>query len=124
MYDGEDDDFENADPHTLARTTDPDTSKEAAYAALTGKLQKIAYTYILALGPNGMTIRELEDKYGRGRNVRGGSMSARPNDLEKKGLIFYLGDRRGRSRVMRVKEWEGKLKLDGEKVVPCSPKKL
>ena len=51
-------------------------------------------------------------------------MSARPNDLEKKGLIFYLGDRRGRSRVMRVKEWEGKLKLDGEKVVPCSPKKL
>ena len=114
MYDGEDDDFENADPHTLARTTDPDTSKEAAYAALTGKLQKIAYTYIL----------ELEDKYGRGRNVRGGSMSARPNDLEKKGLIFYLGDRRGRSRVMRVKEWQGKLKLDGEKVVPCSPKKL
>jgi anaerobic selenocysteine-containing dehydrogenase len=121
MYDDDDDDFENADPHTLARTTDPDTSKEAAYSALTGKLQKIAYNYILASGANGMTIRELEDKYGRGRNVRGGSMSARPNDLEKKGLIFYLGDRRGRSRVMRVKEWEGKLKLDGEKVVFCDP---
>ena len=118
MSDDYDGFFEDADPHTLARITDPDTSKEAAYAVLTGKLQKIAYNYILASGANGMTIRELEDKYGRGRNVRGGSMSARPNDLEKKGLIFYLGDRRGKSRVMRTKEWEGKLKFDGVKVTP------
>ena len=52
-----------------------------------------------------------------GRRVTGGTISGRPKDLETEGLIFYLGDKRDRSRVMRTKEWEGKLELYGDEVI-------
>lgn len=113
------DDFDDTDTFKLHRSSDPLTSAIGAHIVNTAQLKKIVYEMVKEAGRHGITPKEAEVKYERmtGKRVRGGTISGRPKDLETEGLIFYLEDKRDRSRVMRTKEWEGKLELYGDEVI-------
>jgi len=113
------DDFDDTDTFKLYRSSDPVTSAIGAHIVNTAQLKKIVYEMVKEAGRNGITPKEAEVNYERitGKRVTGGTISGRPKDLETEGLIFYLGDKRDRSRVMRTKEWEGKLELYGDEVI-------
>ena len=49
-------------------------------------------------GTNGITIREMTKKF---PEMPSSSITSRPNELEKLGLIFYAGDKRDGSRIIR-----------------------
>tara|TARA_R100000808_G_scaffold24974_1_gene60060 strand:- start:4240 stop:4608 length:369 start_codon:yes stop_codon:yes gene_type:complete len=108
------DDFDTTDPFKLYRSDDPETSAIGAHIVNSAHLKQIVYAMVKESGMRGLTPKEAEVAYEKllGRRVTGGTISGRPKNLEEDGLIFYLGDKRDNSRVMRVKDWDGKLFLN------------
>lgn len=100
--------------YKLARSDDPTTSKEAA-DTVAGKLGKMQ-TYVLSLvaeaGERGITIKEMQLAH---PEKRPSSLSSRPNELEKKGLVFYDG-RRGGSMVIKLTKYRGVGNSAGEEL--------
>ena len=93
-------------PTHLYRANDPITSIEAAESFEPTKVQKMVLVAIKALGPciYNEVLDYCENKYGR---MSSSTVSSRFNELEKKGLIEFTGEKRvGRSgrqqRVMRA----------------------
>ena len=97
----ENDLFRDTPPFRIARTDDPQTSKDAAAIAPTGKMRNLVYDLIVAAGKNGTTIKEMVKA---NPDIQASSITSRPNELEKQGLVGYQGDRRNGSRVIRAIE--------------------
>jgi len=90
--------FENIEPYKLHRKNDPETSKQAARSVKLSKARAFVFSLIEKAGENGITIKEmLADNL----HLSTSSISSRPNELEKLNLIFYKGDKRNNSRVIR-----------------------
>ena len=98
-------------PYKIARTTDPETSKEAAKIAPTGALRQFVLAEVVKAGKNGVTAKELckenPDKSHSG-------ITSRPNELEKAGLVFYRGDKRDGARIIRAAEHDSGYRLCGK----------
>lgn len=95
------------EPHKLARREDPDTSKEAAKAIDTTRLERMVHEAIRSYGDRGCCAFQLLEH--RFRDLPYSSVTARFSALERKGLITCGPDKRkgpsGRSqRVMRATE--------------------
>ena len=90
--------FEDIEPHKLHRSGDVETSKAAAYLVPQGYMRKFVLLKVKEAGSRGITGKELTSKY---TEYSHSSISSRPNELEKLGLIFYAGDKRENSRVLR-----------------------
>ena len=98
-----DDLFDDTPAHKLARTTDPQTSKDAATAAPTGKMRKFVLDLIILAGKNGTTNKEMTRA---NAHIQASSITSRPNELEKAGHVFYRGDKRDGCRVIRSSEYD------------------
>ena len=92
--------------YKLARRDDPDTSKDAAdtVAGNLGKMHQFVLSLIEEAGERGITIKELQLAH---REKRPSSRSSRPNELEKKGLVFYEGRRDGSMVIKLIKYQSG-----------------
>jgi hypothetical protein len=90
--------FDNIEPHKLHRKNDPQTSRDSAYSISLGKTRAFVLGLIEEAGVGGITIRDMIKKF---PEISPSSISSRPNELEKLNLIFYLGDKRNGSRVIR-----------------------
>ena len=90
--------FENIEPHKLHRKNDPQTSKDAAYTMNISKARAFVLNLIEEAGNKGTTTREMTRKFPEKSDS---SITSRPNELEKLNLIFYKGDKREGSRVIR-----------------------
>lgn len=88
------------DNRKLARNTDPETSKEAAarVSLRITKMRKFVLDMIKQAGSEGITGKEMTKTH---KELSTSSISSRPNELEKMGLVFYKGDKRDGSRVIR-----------------------
>jgi len=86
--------------HTLARNTDPQTSKDAAarVSLRITKMRKFVLDMVQQAGAKGITGKEMTKMH---PELSNSSISSRPNELEKMGLVFYKGDKRDGSRVIR-----------------------
>ena len=109
-------DFENCEAFKLFRNTDPSTSKEAAFLIDTKQIGRFVYQVVKDAGIDGITIPEMQRKHAS----TGGTLSSRPNELEKAGKIFYAGDKRtpfnqggSEGRVMRAAEYKKFFREDG-----------
>ena len=96
-------------PHELHRSTDPDTSTEAAEALDTTKLEADVYNFIKSSGDDGVTIAQCVLHF---NPTSQSSITSRPAALERKGLIYYAGDTRTgasnrQQRVIRVNRRKG-----------------
>ena len=89
----------NSPPHTIARRTDPQTSYDAAAKAPTGKMRQFVFDLIEQSGPDGTTIKEM---VAANPDIPTSSITSRPNELEKQGLVHYRGDKRDGARIIRV----------------------
>jgi len=98
-----DDLFDDTPAHKLARTTDPQTSKDAATAAPTGKMRKFVFDLINSSGKEGITIKEMTQAH---PHIQSSSITSRPNELEKAGHVFYRGDKRDGGRVIRSSDYD------------------
>lgn len=100
--DDENDTFDLFEPHKLARADDPDTSKEAANS-LEGDLSRLRAAVLKAIedaGMEGLTLKELQLMFS---GTTGGTISSRPNELRKQGLVFHVeNDKRGTPRKGNV----------------------
>jgi len=97
-------DLFGTEPYKLHKADSPDTSVEAAYAVNTTKLEELVFNAIKASGNHGVTASILLRMYAERPYS---SITARFAALERKGMIYYQGDKRkgisGRNqRVMRV----------------------
>ena len=90
--------FKDTEPYKLHRKNDPFTSKEAAYSVPSGKMRQLVFTLIEESGERGITAKEIMRKH---PSIKYSSITARPTELEKLGLIFYKGDKRDSARVIR-----------------------
>jgi hypothetical protein len=90
--------FKNIYPFKLSRKGDPETSRNAAFATDVARRRAFVLNLIQQAGARGTTIKEMTNA---NPNVPTSSISSRPNELEKLGLIFYLGDKRDGARVIR-----------------------
>ena len=90
--------FDDVSPHKLHRKNDPETSKEAARTAPLSKRRAFVLNLIEEAGVRGVTIREMTKRF---PEMPSSSITSRPNELEKLGFIFYAGDKRDGSRVIR-----------------------
>lgn len=90
--------FDDVSPHKLHRKNDPETSKEAARTAPLSKRRAFVLNLIEEAGARGVTIREMTKRF---PEMPSSSITSRPNELEKLGFIFYAGDKRDGSRVIR-----------------------
>tara|TARA_R110000803_G_scaffold179230_1_gene241632 strand:+ start:132 stop:515 length:384 start_codon:yes stop_codon:yes gene_type:complete len=86
------------DTPALARNTDPETSKAAAAITDSAKLKAMVLEYIEGAGKYGITMAEVSEKSGLDKNT----VSPRSRPLEDAGDIFYQGDKRNGSRIMRT----------------------
>ena len=91
------------DPKELVRTTDPDTSHEAALTVDTSHLESLVYE-VICKHPNGVIADDVERELSY---LRSHSITPRFAPLIRKGFIFDTGERRmassGRSqRVVKV----------------------
>lgn len=84
------------DPKKLARSSDPDTSKQAAQRVNSGSWESKVHRAIIAAGLYGATIAEVSEIY---CNVSLVTISPRFAPLANKGLIFDSGWRRDRRIV-------------------------
>ena len=91
----------NSPPHTIARRTDPQTSYDAAAKAPTGKMRQFVFDLIEQSGPDGTTIKEM---VAANPDIQASSITSRPNELEKQGLVHYRGDKRDGARMPRMTE--------------------
>ena len=90
-------------PKELVRTTDPDTSHQAAVSVDTSKLEALVYE-VIAKHPEGCIADDVEHELAY---LRSHSVTPRFAPLIRKGFIYDTGERRkassGRSqRVMKV----------------------
>lgn len=92
--------------HTLHRKDAPATSVAAAHRVDVTKREQEIYDLIFAAGKRGVTIKELASDH---PEIPYPTISARPGGLEKKGLIYYAGDKREGARVMRAMEHQVRL---------------
>jgi len=104
--------FEDTPHYKLHRRTDPVTSKEAAHKVLSGKFRRMVLEDVMNAGLNGITYKEI---FALHPGERHSSISSRPNELEKAGLVFRAGDKRDGCLVIRGIKYqhnfvEGKLK--------------
>ncbi len=90
--------FDDISPHKLHRKDDPETSKEAARTTPLSKRRAFVLNLIEEAGARGVTIREMTKRF---PEMPSSSITSRPNELEKLGFIFYAGDKRDGSRVIR-----------------------
>ena len=90
--------FDDLSPHKLHRKNDPQTSKEAAYAVPLAKTRAFVFNLITEAGKAGVTVKEMKAAY---PNMGYSTISSRPSELERLGLIFYAGDKRDHARVIR-----------------------
>ena len=100
--------MKDTEAYKLARANDPETSQISARVSMSGKRRELVYREVVNAGGKGITAKEIYEKY---RNeIKGqSSISSRPNELEKQGLVFYAGDTREGSRVIRDVKWEASL---------------
>ena len=91
--------------YKLARRDDPDTSKDAAdkVAGKLGKMQTYVLSLVAEAGERGITTKEMQLAHPENRPS---SLSSRPNELEKRGLVFYAGDKRDGARVIRLTKYK------------------
>jgi hypothetical protein len=94
----------------LARSLDPSTSKAAAHivAGKLGKMQQYVLTLIEEAGARGITIKEMQLL---AHKQRPSSLSSRPNELAKRGLVFYAGDKRSGGRVIRLSKYQLSIRI-------------
>jgi len=90
--------------HKLVRKNDPDTSKEAAKAVDSTRLEAMVYSAIKQFGTDGCISDEIRDLF---TGMPYSSITARYRALLDKGLIIDTGARRPgksgrRQRVMKV----------------------
>lgn len=90
--------FGNVEPHKLHRKNDPQTSRDAAHSIPLGKTRAFVLGLIEEAGARGITIRDMTKKF---PEISPSTITSRPNELEKLNLVFYLGDKRDGSRVIR-----------------------
>jgi hypothetical protein len=90
--------FDDLSPHKLHRKNDPSTSKEAAYSIPLAKTRAFVLGLVEEAGARGITIRDMTKRF---PEISPSSITSRPNELEKLNLIFYAGDKRDGSRVIR-----------------------
>ena len=92
--------FENLEPHKLHRKNDPQTSREAAYSVShsLGKTRSFVLGLIEEAGNKGITVKEMKKEY---PDMGYSTISSRPSELERLNFIFYKGDKRDGSRVIR-----------------------
>ena len=95
-----DDLFDDTPPHKLSRTSDPQTSKDAAKTVSSGNDRAEMLEAIQQAGTKGLTLKEYCTK----RGYQMSSKSSRCSELEESGYIFYQGDRCDRSRIIRAVE--------------------
>ena len=95
------------DRYKLHRKGAPETSVAAAYAVDVTARERLVLDSIKN-SVNGLTIKELARIH---PDVPYTTLSARPKGLQEKGLIYYSGDIREKSRVMRAVRQEIQLKL-------------
>ena len=107
--------FDDLSPYKLHRKNDPQTSKEAAYSVPLAKTRAFVFNLITEAGEAGVTIREMTKRF---PEISPSSITSRPNELEKLGLIFYVGDKRNGSRVIR------NIKYQKEKLTHTHPDSL
>lgn len=88
----------NNKTYKLHRINAPETSVKAAYSVDVTAREKLVFDAIKESGVRGATIKELARAY---PDVPYTTLSARPKALQEKGLIYYAGDVRENSRVMR-----------------------
>jgi hypothetical protein len=103
--------FDDTPPHEIARTADPQTSKDAAQIAPTGRMRTFVLDMIKEAGKKGITIKEMTRA---NPDVQSSSITSRPNELEKMGLVFILGDKRDGSRIIRDKKWDNGFRVCGK----------
>jgi hypothetical protein len=103
--------FAPDDPHKLARTDAPATSKASANKVDTAKLKELVFEQVKAQGENGLTAKEL---VAANPDHHYSSLTARPASLEQEGRIFYLGDKRDGSRIMRSVECDRGFRVCGK----------
>jgi len=91
--------------HKLARNEDPQTSKDAAnkVALKITKMRQFVLDLVKQAGAAGITGKEMTRAH---LELSNSSISSRPNELEKMGLVFYQGDKRDGSRVIRAIEYK------------------
>ena len=90
--------------YMLYRTTDPDTSREAAESINVTRMESIVLFHIWNAGHNGATqdelLAELTPHY------RYSTITSRPAALKRKGLVVDSGKRRpgvsGRSQIVLI----------------------
>lgn len=90
--------FDKINPYNLFRKEDPATSKQAALKLNVSKKRAFVLGLVQDAGAHGITIKEMTRAH---LDMPTSSISSRPNELEKLGLIFYLGDKREGSRIIR-----------------------
>ena len=99
--------FDDLSPHKLHRKSDPETSKEAAYSLNISKRRAFVLNLIEEAGAKGTTTKEMTKQF---PDVPHSSITSKLNrndkdvdlnELEKLNLIFYVGDKRDGSRVIR-----------------------
>lgn len=93
-----DDMFEDTAPYKLARKESPQTSKDAAQTVPSARMRRYVLSLIDLAGLKGITIKEMVKVHPQYTNS---TISSRPSELERGGHIFYAGDKRDRSRVIR-----------------------
>lgn len=103
--------FEDSDPNKIVRSSDPQTSKDAAAIAPTGKMRNFVYDIILKAGSEGVTIKEMTRA---NPGIQSSSITSRPKELEADNLIFYMGDKRDGSRIIRAKEFDRGYRVCGK----------
>ena len=95
--------YKPEEPFRLHRTTDPQTSVEAAHKVDTAKMKQLVHQDIIDAGFFGITAREIADRH---PDLPYSSVTSRPAELERDGLIYYKGDKRNGARIIRDKKWE------------------
>jgi hypothetical protein len=91
--------FEDTPAYKLARSNDPQTSKDAASEVSSGKMLTLVYKEVVKAGRHGVTTKEIRAMY---PYIPSSSITARPAQLEAENRIYYEGDKRDRCRVMRA----------------------
>lgn len=91
--------------YQLVRKNAPQTSKDAAHkiANNLSERRKFVLDLIKNAGIEGTTVKQLCRE---NPETPFSTISARPSELEKLGLIFYNGDTREGARVMRAAEYK------------------
>lgn len=91
--------------YQLVRKNAPQTSKDAAHkiANNLSERRQFVLDLIKKAGIEGTTVKQLCKE---NPDTPFSTISARPSELEKLGLIFYNGDTREGARVMRASQYK------------------